>query len=199
MAKTSHADPDTPLSMPRPMGKSARRTVEETPHQSPSPADGIQARILARRKATKESRRLIREREHALEKERRENLTRGWLDDDDPSCLSMTKQKDTMGMPFNQLYGREGRIEAKVPRFAVGLRARAYDDDDAGLRLRDAMKTDYVPPPNFGHRPGESWLARREWQSFLRRREEKWGDPEEVGGEEVTVGGGGGDEEVETY
>ena len=132
--------------------------------------------------------------------ERLEVLTRGWLDDDDPLRLSITRQirqKEVKGMTFNQLFGPGRKFqEAKVPRFSAGLRARAFDGDgDGGLRLRDALKREYVAPPNFGHPPGEGWLARREWEGFLRRRDERWGDPEEVGGvegDEVVIGGGGG-------
>ena len=137
--------------------------------------------------------------------ERLEVLTRGWLDNDDRLRLSITRQirqKEVKGMTFNQLFGPGRKFqEAKVPRFSAGLRARAFDGDgDGGLRLRDALKREYVAPLNFGHPPGEGWLARREWEGFLRRWEERWGDPEEVGGDEVVIGGGGGDdEEVETH
>jgi hypothetical protein len=171
----------------------------------------FQAHILARRKAARTAdsarRRAIRESVHALEMERLEVLTRGWLDDDDPLRLSITRQirqKEVKGMTFNQLFGPGRKFqEAKVTRFSAGLRARAYHDGDGdgdgGLRLRDAMKREYVAPPNFGHPHGEGWLARREWEGFLRTREERWGDLEEVGGDEVVIGGGGDDEEVETH
>lgn len=189
VAKMSNAAPDTPQSMPRETEKGDQR---ETPHQSPSPAGAaIQARALARQKAIRESptyiagqerRRVIRERDYAIQMERLANQTRGWLDDEDALYLPRTRQQETQGMTY------------KIPRFA-GLRARASDDYD-GLRLRDVLKTDYVAPPNFGHRPGEAWLARKEWESFLRRREEKWGDPEEVGGVDDDDEGGGEGVEV---
>ena len=187
VAKMSNAAPDTPQSMPRETGKGDQQTGE-TPHQSPSPAEAaIQARALTRQKAIRESptyiagqerRRVIRERDYAIQMERLANQTRGWLDDEDPLYLPRTRQQETQGMTY------------RIPRFG-GLRARASDDYD-GLRLRDALKTDYVAPPNFGHRPGEAWLARREWEGFLRRKVEKWGGPEEVGGVDDEEGGGEG-------
>jgi hypothetical protein len=185
VAKMSNAAPDTPQSMHRETGKGDQ---QETPHRSPSPPEAaIQARALARQKAITESptyiagqerRRVIRERDYAVQMERLANQTRGWLDGEDPLYLPRTRQQETQGMTY------------RIPRFG-GLRARASDDYD-GLRLRDALKTDYVAPPNFGHRPGEAGLARREWKGFLRRKVEKWGGPEEVGGVDDEEGGGEG-------
>lgn len=191
----------TPQSMPR----QTERSDQQTPHQlnqdpeqqqhdlipqpvfSSIPAD-IQARRTERRKsmelsptymADMERRRVSRERQLKAQRERIDRMTCGTPDNHDVMYSSKEERlKEMGGMTFEETFAAPGqgqRVVKKIPvKARVPLRARAPS----------ATAAAYVPPPNFGHRPGEAWQARREWDMFLRRREEVWGDPEVCNDEE---------------
>jgi hypothetical protein len=221
VAEKPNDGPATPQSMPRTTGKSDQQTPEQTPHQhnqllqqqdasppqdviTPTPDELLQARRFERRKqmeaspayiAEKERMRVIREREVAIQYERIAYLMRGFGDDDDDALYpSRTWQKGKEGMKFEEMFGQGRKVKPKVASAAARPRPRAFTWTNATASASASASAAYVPPPNYGHRPGEAWLARREWEVFLRRFEEKWGDPEEVGGGDGEEGGGEGDE-----
>jgi len=181
----------TPQSLPRRSGKSGQpaphshnpsperqQQQQQQPQISPpqqvsppSPSDELQSRRFERQKAMMLSPSLIADRERRRVIREREMAARA--------------------ARFEAL--TRGILDFDDPLWVSNLRRsqRVRAASTAGAVA--ATGTTYVPPPNFGHAPGEGGLARREWEAFLRRREEAWGDPEAWTDGDVEGGEGGGE------